>query len=559
MTETPNIQREQLEADVLIIGAGPGGLSCALHLANLIEKHNEAKKSPPLSAENIYVLEKGREIGAHQLSGAILDPRGLRELVPDFEKTAPLDTPVTGDAAYYFTESSSYKLPITPPPLQNHGNYVVSLNKLVKWLGGLVEKKGVNLFTQFAGKQLLYDKDGIVGVLTEDKGVDKNGKPKDNFTPGYELRAKVTVLAEGPRGSLSKELVSKLKLDGLNPQVYGLGIKELWDVQPGKISTGYVAHTLGWPLRSDLYGGGWVYGLQNNRVSLGMVVALEYRDPLFDPHEVFQRYKTHPFVKNILEGGKLIRYGAKTVPYGGWYSMPRSYVDGGLIIGDSASLLNSQRLKGIHTAIKSGMLAAETIYEALCAGDTSARTLSAYPQKIEQSWIQKELWEVRNFHQAFHGGLYSGLLQAGLQFVSGGRGLSDPMRSDPGYQEYTKLNRPGTLVDQSTRFKGDGKLTFDRLTDVYHSGTRHEEDQPCHLVVLEPNICSDRCVREYGNPCQYFCPAAVYEMVSEKGEPKLKINASNCVHCKTCDIADPYQIINWVPPEGGGGPNYEGM
>ena len=559
MTESFNIQREQLEADVLIIGAGPGGLACALHLANLIEKHNEAKKSPPLSAENIYVLEKGREIGAHQLSGAIMDPRGLRELVPDFEKTAPLDTPVTGDAAYYFTASSSYKLPLTPPPLQNHGNYVVSLNKLVKWLGGLVEKKGVNLFTQFAGRELLYEKKGIAGVLTEDKGVDKNGKPKDNYTPGYELRAKITVLAEGPRGSLTKELVSKLKLDGLNPQVYGLGIKELWDVQPGKIDTGYVAHTLGWPLSSDLYGGGWVYGLQNNRVSLGMVVALEYHDPLFDPHEAFQKYKTHPFVKNILEGGKLIRYGAKTVPYGGWYSMPRSYVDGGLIIGDSASLLNSQRLKGIHTAIKSGMLAAETIYEALCAGDTSAKTLSAYPQKIEQSWIKKELWEVRNFHQAFHGGLYPGLVQAGLQFVSGGRGLSDPMRSEPGYQEYTKLNRDRTLVDQSTRFKGDGKLTFDRLTDVYHSGTRHEEDQPCHLVVLEPNICGDRCVREYGNPCQYFCPAAVYEMVTEKGEPKLKINASNCVHCKTCDIADPYQIINWVPPEGGGGPNYEGM
>ena len=559
MPDTPSVTREQLEADVLIIGAGPGGLSCALHLANLIEKHTEAKKSPSLSAENIYVLEKGREIGAHQLSGAIMDPRGLRELVPDFEKAAPLDSPVTGDAAYYFTESSSYKLPITPPPLQNHGNYVVSLNKLVKWLGGLVEKKGVNLFTQFAGRELLYDKNGIAGVLTEDKGVDKNGKPKDNFTPGYELRAKVTVLAEGPRGSLTKELVSRLKLDGLNPQVYGLGIKELWDVQPGKIATGYVAHTLGWPLSSDLYGGGWVYGLQHNRLSLGMVVGLEYHDPLFDPHEAFQKYKTHPFVKNILEGGKLIRYGAKTVPYGGWYSMPRSYVDGGLIIGDSASLLNSQRLKGIHIAIKSGMLAAGTIYEALCAGDTSAKTLSAYPQKIEASWIKKELWEVRNFHQAFHGGLYSGLVQAGLQFVTGGRGLNDPLRSEPGYQEYSKLNRPRTLVDQSSRFKGDGKLTFDRLTDVYHSGTRHEEDQPCHLVVLEPNICSDRCVREYGNPCQYFCPAAVYEMVTEKGEPRLKINASNCVHCKTCDIADPYQIINWVPPEGGGGPNYEGM
>jgi electron-transferring-flavoprotein dehydrogenase len=553
------IEREQLEADVLIIGAGPGGLACALHLANLIDAHTAANKSPALSSENIYVLEKAREIGAHQLSGAIMDPRGLRELVPDFEKTAPLDSPITGDAAYYFTESGSWKLPVTPPPLRQHGNYIVSVSKLVKWLGGLVEKKGVNLFTQFAGKDLLYEKNGIAGVLTEDKGVDKNGKPKDNFTPGYELRAKVTVLAEGPRGSLTKDLVNKLKLDGLNPQAYGIGIKELWDVQPGRIETGYAAHTLGWPLDSGMYGGGWVYGMQNNRVSVGMVVALEYHNPLFDPHEAFQKYKTHPFVKKILEGGKLVRYGAKTVPYGGWYSMPKSYVDGGLIIGDSASLLNSQRLKGIHTAIKSGMLAAETIYEALCAGDMSAKMLEKYPQKLEASWIKKELWAVRNFHQAFHNGLWSGLVQSGLQFVTGGRGLVDPMRSKPGYQEYNKLNRDGALVDQSTRFKGDGKLTFDRLTDVYHSGTRHEEDQPCHLIVLEPNICGDRCVREYGNPCQYFCPAAVYEMVTEKGSPKLKINASNCVHCKTCDIADPYQIINWVPPEGGGGPNYEGM
>ena len=552
-------EREKLEADVLIIGAGPAGLSCALHLANLIERHNEAQKSPALSAENIYVLEKAREIGAHQLSGAIMDPRGLRELVPDFEKTAPLDTPVTGDAAYYFTEKSSFKLPITPPPLRNHGNYVISLNKLVKWLGGLVEKKGVNLFTQFAGKELLYEKNGIAGVLTEDKGVDKNGKPKDNFTPGYELRAKVTVLAEGPRGSLTKEMVNRLMLDGLNPQVYGIGIKELWDVQPGRIATGYVAHTLGWPLTSDLYGGGWIYGLRDNRVSLGMVIGLEYHDPLFDPHAAFQKYKTHPFVKNILEGGKLVRYGAKTVPYGGWYSVPRSYVDGGLIVGDSASLLNSQRLKGIHTAIKSGMLAAETIYEALCAGDTSANALKMYPEKIEQSWLKKELWGVRNFHQGFHDGLWKGLIHAGLQFVTGGRGLIDPMRAEAGYEEYSKLNRDATLVDQSTRFKGDGILTFDRLTDVYHSGTRHEEDQPCHLQILEPDICGGRCVREFGNPCQYFCPAAVYEMVDDKGAPKLKISAANCVHCKTCDIADPYQIINWVPPEGGGGPNYEGM
>ena len=554
-----SVEREILEADVLIVGAGPAGLACALHLANLFEQHKSAGKSPELSAENIYVLEKAREVGAHQLSGAILDPCALRELVPDFEKSAPLDTPVTGDAAFYLTETGSFKLPITPPPLRNHGNYVISLNKLVKWLGGLVEKKGVNLFTQFAGRELLYERNGIAGVLTEDKGVDKNGKPKDNFTPGYELRAKVTLLAEGPRGSLTKDLVNRLKLDGLNPQVYGIGIKELWDVQPGRIDPGYVAHTLGYPFGSDKYGGGWIYSLRDNRVSVGTVVGLEYADSLFDPHEAFQKFKTHPFIKHVLEGGELVRYGAKTVPYGGWYSMPRTYVDGGLIAGDSASLLNSQRLKGIHTAIKSGMLAAETIYEALCAGDTSAAKLSAYQAKIDASWLKKELWAVRNFHQAFHGGLWSGLFHAGLQFVTGGRGLVDPMRTEAGHKRYKKLNRERVLVDQSTRFKGDGKLTFDRLTDVYHSGTRHEENQPCHLHVLDTNICGDRCVREYGNPCQYFCPAAVYEMTMEGGVPKLKINFANCVHCKTCDIADPYQIVDWVPPEGGGGPNYEGL
>ena len=550
------VERERLDADVLIVGAGPAGLACALHLSQLIAKHNASGAKPELSAENIYVLEKGREIGAHQLSGAVMDPRGLAELVPDWLQTAPLESPVTDDAAWVLTASDSYKLPITPPPLQNHGNYIVSLNKLVKWLGGLVEKSGVNLFTQFAGRNLIYEGSGIAGVITEDKGVDKEGKPKDNYTPGYELRAKVTVLAEGPRGSLTKEMVNHLKLDGLNPQVYGIGIKELWDVPADRIKPGFVAHTLGWPLDTSMYGGGWMYGLPGNRVSIGMVIGLDYHDPRFDPHAAFQTYKTHPFLKRVLEGGKMVRYGAKTVPYGGWYSMPRTYVDGGLIIGDSASLLNSQRLKGIHIAIKSGMLAAETVFEALKSGDASAKTLSAFPQKIEQSWIKKELWEVRNFHQGFQHGLYSGLVNAGIQFVTGGRGLTDPMRTRPGHEEYQKLNGAGPAPE---RFKGDGVLTFDRLTDVYHSGTRHEEDQPCHLIVSNLDVCATKCVTEYGNPCQYFCPAAVYEMVQEKGQPRLKINASNCVHCKTCDIADPYEIITWVPPEGGGGPNYEGM
>jgi electron-transferring-flavoprotein dehydrogenase len=549
------VQREQLEADVLIVGAGPAGLSCALHLSNLIKKHNASGGKPELSSENIYVLEKGREVGAHQLSGAIMNPKALAELVEDFEKSAPLDTPVTDDAALFFTKGGSFRFPITPPPFKNKGNYVVSLNRLVKWLGGLVEAAGVNLFTQFGGAQLIYEGEGIAGVITEDKGVDKNGKPKDNYTPGYELRAKVTVLAEGTRGSLTKQLVKEKKLDNINPQIYSLGIKELWDVQPGRIRPGFVAHTLGWPVATNMYGGGWIYGLSNNRVSIGLVIGLEYENPQFDPHEAFQIWKTHPFVKNILEGGKLVRYGAKSLPAGGWYSMPRPYVDGGLIIGDSGSFLDSQRLKGIHMAMKSGMLAAGTIFEALKAGDTSSKMLSAFPKKVEQSYIKKELWAVRNFHQSFKYGLYGGLFHTGLQFISGGRGLIDPMHVHAGYQDYKKIaGRPGP-----ERFKGDGKLTFDRLTDVYHSGTRHEEDQPCHLIVHDLNVCATKCVVEYGNPCQYFCPAAVYEMAKEKDGVRLKINAANCVHCKTCDIADPYQIIDWVVPEGGGGPNYEGM
>src|SRR5215469_4005285 len=394
------IQREQLEADVLIVGAGPAGLSCALQLANLIKKHNASGGKPELSAENIYVLEKGREIGAHQLSGAIMNPKALAELVPDFEKGAPLDTPVTRSAALLFTKNCAVRFPITPPPFQNKGNYVISLNKVTKWLGGLVEAAGVNV----------YKGDGIAGVITEDKGVDKNDKPKDNFTPGYELRAKVTVLAEGTRGSLSKKLVSLKKLDNINPQSYGIGIKELWDVQPGRIEPGYVAHTLGWPVPVSMYGGGWIYGLSNNRVSVGLVVALEYADPQFDPHAAFQTWKTHPFLKKLLDGGKLVRYGAKSLPYGGWYAMPRTYVDGGLIIGDAGSFLDSQRLKGIHLAMKSGMLAAETIFEALKSGDASSKTLSAFPKKVEQSYIKKELWQVRNFHQSFQHGMFRGFV-----------------------------------------------------------------------------------------------------------------------------------------------------
>jgi len=562
------VQREQLEADVLIVGAGPAGLSCALHLANLIKKHNESGAKPALSAENIYVLEKGREIGAHQLSGAIMDPKALAELVPDFEKSAPLDTPVRDSAALLLTERSSFRFPLTPPPFQNQGNYVVSLNKIVKWLGALVEEAGVNVFKEFGGAQLVYENSAVAGVITEDKGLDKNGKPKDNYTPGYELRAKVTVLAEGTRGSLTKKLVAEKQLDNINPQSYGIGIKELWDVQPGRIEPGYVAHTLGWPVSTDMYGGGWIYGLANNRVSIGLVLALEYADPRFDLHAAFQTWKTHPFLRKLLDGGKLVRYGAKSLPYGGWYAMPRNTVDGALIIGDSGSFLDSQRLKGIHLAMKSGMLAAETIYQALKTGDASAKTLGGFQSRVEQSYIRDEMWKVRNFHQSFQHGMFRGFIHTAFQQITGGRGLIDPMRAEEGYKHNKKIDATKRSLNATERFKGDGKLTFDRLTDVYHSGTRHDEDQPCHLHVLDTNICITRCVEEYGNPCQYFCPAAVYEMAREvdrsagAGETervRLKINFANCVHCKTCDIADPYQIIDWVVPEGGGGPNYEGM
>jgi electron-transferring-flavoprotein dehydrogenase len=557
------VQREQLEADVLIVGAGPAGLSCALHLANLIKAHNASGAQPKLSAENIYVLEKGREVGAHQLSGAIMNPKALAELVPDFAKSAPLDTAVTDSAALLFTKGSSFRAPITPPPFVNTGNFVVSLNKITKWLGGLVEAAGVNLFTQFGGRDLIYEGEGIAGVITEDKGIDKHGKPKDNFTPGYELRAKVTVLAEGTRGSLTKQLVEKKKLDNLNPQSYGIGVKELWDIQPGKVAPGYVAHTLGWPVPMDMYGGGWIYGLSNDRLSIGLVIALEYADSEFDPHATFQKWKTHPHLKKILEGGKMVRYGAKSLPYGGWYAMPRNYLDGGLIIGDSGSFLDSQRLKGIHLAMKSGMLAAETILEALQAGDPSVKTLCAFPKKIEQSYIKKELWQVRNFHQSFQHGMLGGFFHTAFQQITGGRGLIDPMRSHAGYTHYKKLSaeqvRAEAAGNKPERFKGDGTLTFDRLTDVYHSGTRHDDDQPAHLLVRDLNVCATKCVVEYGNPCQYFCPAAVYEMAKDGQGQKLRINFANCVHCKTCDIADPYQIIDWVVPEGGGGPNYEGM
>jgi electron-transferring-flavoprotein dehydrogenase len=554
------LDRETLEVDVLIIGGGPAGLAAALRLSQLQKQHG--------ASLSVAVLEKARELGAHMLSGAVLDPGSLAELIPDFQQRgAPLEAAVTADRVYFLTKTRAITFPITPPPLNNHGNYVISLNRLVKWLGSLAEAEGIDLFTGFAASGVLYEDGKVVGVRTGDRGIGRHGERKSTFEPGVDVRAKVTILADGVRGNLTKNVTRQLALDeGKLPQLYAIGIKELWEVPRDRMAAGTVMHTMGYPLRLEEFGGGFVYAMSEGRVSLGFVVGLDVHDPMFDPHMAFQHFKRHPLISELLAGGQMVRYGAKALPEGGWHAIPRSYMDGALIAGDAGGYLNSFRLKGVHLAIKTGMLAADTAFDAIRAGDVSANRLRAFEDKIANSSVKRELYPVRNVHQSFGYGLLAGLAYSGLSLITGGWWIRDPMPARPGHLRYHTRREyygedapPGEMPSNPAPI--DRRLTFDKLTNVHFSATRHAEDQPSHLIVHDADICRTRCREEYGNPCVRFCPAAVYEMVdSEQGDGKrLQINASNCVHCKTCDIIDPYQIIDWVPPEGGGGPQYEGM
>ena len=564
------MEREVLDFDVQFVGAGPAGLAGAIHLANLIAAHEQrvAAGAPgeSLGEVTIAVLEKSATVGAHGISGAVLDPRALRELMPDYrEQGCPIASDVAHDDVMFLTETGSFRLPITPPMFENHGNHILSLGNFVAWLAQKAEEKGVLVATEMPAAKALVEAGRVTGVQIADRGVSKSGQPKPNFQPGAICHAKATVLCEGPRGTLAKQLDTTLGLSiGRNPQVYSTGVKELWEMPPGRVQKGRVIHTMNWPLEPDTFGGSFIYGYDDTHWSVGFVTGLDAADPANDPHANLQRFKTHPFVRALIEGGKPVSYGAKAIPEGGWWAMPRLSSDGLLLCGDTGGFLNGARLKGIHLAMKSGMLAAETLFECLLAKDFSKERLAGYEKRVESSWAATELRSVRNFHQGFDHGMWAGMLNVGVGIVTGGRDWLLRDRA-PGHAGHTRVRRlaaahPG---GKPAAPRYDGKLTFDKLADVYLSGTKHDEDQPVHLVVADTSVCATRCRSEYGNPCQHFCPANVYEMVpdAEKGDGalKLQINASNCVHCKTCDIADPYQIITWVTPEGGGGPDYKNL
>jgi len=540
--------------DVVIVGAGPSGLSAGIRLAQLAQQQEREL--------TICILEKGSEVGAHILSGAVLEPRSLNELIPDWkDKGAPLTVPVKSDRFQYLTETRAISLP-TPPQMHNEGNYIISLGNFCRWLAEQAEELGVEIFPGFAAAEILYDQAGAVrGVATGDMGIGKDGQPTDNFEPGVELIGRQTIFAEGCRGSLSKQLMETFGLrDGVQPQTYGIGIKELWEVKPERHNQGSTLHTIGWPLKPDTYGGSFLYHIADNQVAVGFVIGLDYKNPHLNPFEEFQRFKNHPGIRPIFAGGKRISYGARAISEGGIQSIPKLTFPGGLLVGDTAGFLNVPKIKGTHTAMKSAMVAAEVVLQLLAVEYDEeypgpALEAIAYPEELRNSWLWSELHRVRNIRPAFQKGLWAGLANGALEsYILRGKspwtlGHHKDHEQTGKMNDYARIDYP----------KPDNEVSFDLLSSVFLSGTNHEENQPAHLKLIDESIPIELNLAQYDAPEQRYCPAGVYEIIELDGKPALQINAQNCVHCKTCDIKDPSQNINWVVPEGGGGPNYPNM
>ena len=544
------MNREKMNFDVLIIGAGPSGLSAGIKLAQLAKQNNKKL--------NICIVEKGSEVGAHILSGAVLDPQSLNELIPTWrKKKSPLITEAKTDQFLLFTKNSSYKLP-TPPQMKNDGNYIISLGNFCRWLAKEAEELGINIFPGFAATKVLFaENNNVIGIRTGDLGIGKDGKKLENFQMGYDLFAKQTIFAEGCHGSLTKELIKKFNLrENSDPQTYGIGLKELWEIKPENHNLGNIIHSIGWPLDNNTYGGSFLYFLEKNQVSVGFVVGLDYKNPYLSPFDEFQRFKTHPKIKKIFDGGKRISYGARALNEGGLQSIPKLTFPGGLIIGCGAGFMNVPKIKGTHTAMKSAMVAAEEIFKNIY-NKNSNQEVFTYEEKLKKSWVWDELYKVRNIRPSFKWGLIPGLIYSAIDtYIFRGKAPWTLKH----HQDHQSLNKAknSKIIEYP---KPDGILTFDKLSSVYISNTNHEENQPCHLELKDKKIPIKYNLEHFDCPEQRYCPAGVYEIVKigDTKEPKLQINAQNCVHCKTCDIKDPTQNINWVPPHGGGGPKYPNM